>query len=241
MQDSQLQGTLDVLVIAKTVATNRFPVEQSSLGGVDRASGGWVRIVPFPFGERDSEPPVRKWTWLQLAGIRSPGDPRPESFQPEGEIVEVGYVEAKDGWKLRWPFVRPQLRDSIESLGELSKGGVASVGFVRPAPGASIAIDSLTLRMRCDSQACREEHALPILDWEVRQTTRALHEREPLSWRAKAEAMWGSTIFERFDVHVLVSAFAQAQARFYVAGLFYPPKERETPEDHAAHAARAPG
>ncbi len=237
MTDAPATQTLDVLVIAKTVGTTRFPVERSAIGAVDRASGRFVRIVPFPFGERDSQPPVRKWAWLQVAGRRATGDPRPESFEPEGEIAEVGYVEAKDGWKLRWPFVRPHLRDSLETIQELSKGGVATAGFVKPAPGAAIAIDSLTLRMRCASDSCREEHALPVLDWEVRETTRALHEREPLTWRTKAEAMWGRGLFERFDVHVLVSAFAQAQARFYVAGLFYPPMERETPEAHAAHAS----
>ncbi len=233
-------GTLDLLVIAKTVGTSRFPVEGAALGGVDRSSGRWIRLVPFPFGERDTVPPVRKWSWLQVGAKRAERDLRPESMEPEGEIAEVGYVEAKDAWRLRWPFVRSHLRDSLETLTDLSKSGIATVGFVRPRPGASIALDSLTLRMRCGSDTCGEEHALPILDWEVRETTRALHEREPLAWRAKAEAMWGSSLFERFDVHVLVSAFAQAQTRFYVAGLFYPPRERESAEEHAAHASAQP-
>lgn len=229
---------LDVLVLAKTVATTRFPVEPASIAGVDRASGRWVRLAPFPFGERDSQPPVRKWSWLQLAGTPQGGDPRPESVRPDGEVSEVGYVEAKEGWRFRWPFVRPHLRESIELLTDLARGGVATTGFVRPAPGASIALDSLTLRMRCLAESCREEHALPILDWEVRETTRALHERDPLNWRTAAEGMWGERFFGRFDVHVLVSTFAQAATRFYVAGLFYPPRAAESEEEHAAHAAR---
>jgi len=234
-----MSETLDVLAIAKTVGTQRFPVEQASIGGVDRASGAWVRLVPFPFGERDSEPSVRKWSWLQVSGDRGVGDPRPESFRPASDVREVAYVDAKDGWKLRWPFVRPHLRESLELLTELSRGSVATTGFVKPAPGAAIAIDSMTLRMRCLSDSCREEHALPILDWEVRETTRTLHEREPLAWRAKAEAMWGPSLFERFDVHVLLSSFAQATTRFYVAGLFYPPKAAESAEEHAAHSRQA--
>lgn len=227
---------LDLLVVAKTVATTRFPVEPSSLGCVDRASGRWIRLAPFPFGERDSEPPIQKWSWVHLRAARSAGDPRPESFQVVGDVTYLDYVAARDGWMLRWPFVRSHLRDSLESLAELSRSSVATVGFVRPAPGAVIALDSLTLRMRCLSDTCLEEHALPILDWEVRETTRALHDRDALGWRAKAEAMWGRTFFERYDVHVLLSSFAQAQARFYVAGLFYPPREKESAEEHAAHA-----
>lgn len=234
----KMSETLDVLAVAKTVGTARFPVEQGSIAGLDRASGRWVRLVPFPFGERDSEPPVRKWSWLQVEGTWGAGDPRPESFRPEGEVREVGYVEAREGWKLRWPFVRPHIRESLELLTELSRGGVATAGLVRPAPGATIAIDSMTLRMRCLSESCREEHALPVLDWEVRETARALHERQPLLWRQKAESMWGPSFFERFDVHVVLSSFAQATTRFYVAGLFYPPQAAESAEQHAGHARR---
>lgn len=227
---------IDVLVIAKTVATTRFPVEPASLGGVDRASGRWLRLTPFPFGARDSEPPISKWSWLHLRPRPARADARPESLEVDGEVRVIDYVSARDGWKLRWPFVRAHLRDSLETLVDLSRRGVASVGFVRPAPGASIALDSLTLRMRCASESCGEEHALPILDWEIRETTRALHEKDALGWRAKAEAMWGTQLFARFDVHALLSAYAQAPTRFYVAGLFYPPRETETAEEHAAHA-----
>ncbi len=226
----------DILVIAKTVATTRFPIEPAAIGGVDRASGAWIRLSPFPFGERDSQPPIARWSWLQVRSSRASGDPRPETHGVEGELLAVGYVEARDGWRLRWPFVRPHLRDSAESLVELARSGTASVGFVRPAPGASLALDTLTLRMRCDAAGCAEEHAFPVLDWEVRETTRALHEREPLAWREKAEAMWGAAFFARYDVHALLSTFAQAPTRLYVAGFFYPPRERESEEAHAGHA-----
>jgi hypothetical protein len=228
----------DVLVLAKIVGSTRFPVEQTALVGVDRASGRLLRVVPFAFGARDTEPPIAKWTWLQMRLRSAERDPRPESVSPEGDIAAVGYVEARDGWKLRWPFVRPHLRGSLEELTELSRAGVASAGYVRPARGAAVAMDSMSLRMRCDSQECRDEHTLPILDWEVRETSRSLHEREPLAWRTRAEAMWGAGFFERYDVHVLVSAFAQAPSRFFVAGLFYPPRAAETAAEHAAHAHR---
>lgn len=228
----------DVLVVAKTVATTRFPFETPSVLGIDRASGGLLRLAPFPFGARDTEPPIAKWSWLQADLRRATMDPRPDSLETAGELRVVGYVDAKEAWKLRWPFVRPHLRESLEALGPLAAGGVASAGFVRPAAGARLEVDSLTLRFRCDAKSCQDEHALPVLDWEVRETIRAAHEKTPLAWREKAESMWGPALFERFDVHLLLSTFAQAPGRFYVAGLFYPPRERESAEAHAAHATR---
>lgn len=227
----------DLLIVAKMVGSTRFPVEQPSLVGVDRAGGRLLRVVPFTFGARDTEPPIAKWTWLQVRARKADHDPRPDSISLDGDVLAVGYVEARDGWKLRWPFVRPHLRDSLEELTELSRSGVATLGYVRPAPEAGIELESMNLRIRCASEACREEHVLPILDWEVRETSRSLHERGPLDWRSKAEAMWGSNFFARYDVHVLVSSFAQAPSRFFVAGLFYPPRMVESAEEHAAHTA----
>ena len=39
----------------------------------------------------------------------------------------------------------------------------------------------------------------------------------------------------RFDVHLLVSSYAQAPSRFYVASVFAPPRDAEDEHTHAHH------
>ena len=40
---------------------------------------------------------------------------------------------------------------------------------------------------------------------------------------------------ELYDVHLLLSAYAQAPTKLYVAGLFYPPKVAEDAHEHVHH------
>src|SRR5213592_4065081 len=106
----------DVLVLAKTIAANEFPVERPGVIAQDRASGALLRLAPFPWKGADTDPPVQRWAWLQLGASKDERDPRPETHTVQGEIIPTGYVDAKDGWRLRWPFVRPHLRGSVEAL-----------------------------------------------------------------------------------------------------------------------------
>ena len=115
----------DVLVLAKAVAANDFPVERTAVIGVDRETGELLRLSPFPWKGADTDPPLRRWSWIRSRVTRDERDTRPETVTVAGEIAATGYVDAKDGWRLRWPFVRPHLRGSLESLTELGikKGG----------------------------------------------------------------------------------------------------------------------
>ena len=224
----------DVLVLAKTVAANDFPVERPSVIGVDRASGRLVRLAPFPWKANDSEPPVTKWGWLQVDGEPDARDTRPETMSVSGPIAMTSYVDAKEGWRLRWPFVRPHLRGSLESLSELAKQRVASAGFVKVAEGDVMQLP-LRYRFRCASDDCAATHEAPILDWELHEMARLSRERFGAQWATKFRESWGARLLERFDVHVLLSSYAQAPSRFYVAGLFAPPRESEDEHAHLHH------
>jgi hypothetical protein len=226
--------TRDVLALAKTVAANDFPVERPSVIGVDRASGVLVRLAPFPWKGSDTDPPVQKWGWLQVTTAPDPRDVRPETQTLDGEIHESGYVDAKDAWRLRWPFVRPHLRGSLESLQQLARERIASAGFVRPREGDIVQLP-LRYRFRCASDECSETHELPILDWELHEMARKTRERSGQQWATKFREMWGARLLDKYDVHLLVSSYAQSPSRFYVAGLFYPPREAEDAHQHMHH------
>ena len=54
----------DVLVLAKAVAANDFPVERTAVIGVDRETGELLRLSPFPWKGADTDPPLRRWSWI---------------------------------------------------------------------------------------------------------------------------------------------------------------------------------
>src|SRR5439155_18400814 len=97
----------------------------------DRETGRLVRLAPFPWKGNDTDPPIKKWSWIAATTAPDERDPRPETLSVSGEVAMTAYVDAKDAWRLRWPFVRPQLRGSLESLGELARQRIASAGLDR--------------------------------------------------------------------------------------------------------------
>jgi hypothetical protein len=225
----------EALVLAKTIAANEFPVERPGVIGQDRATGALLRLAPFPWKGADTDPPVQRWAWIELSASRDERDPRPETQTVQGDIRSTGYVEAKDGWRLRWSFVRPHLRGSVEALVELSRARSSTLGFVRPAAGFDIVQLPLRLRFRCASEDCDALHELPVLDWELHSIAQATRAKYGPSWATQFRETWGAGLAERYDVHLLLSAYAQAPTKLYVAGLFYPPKVAEDAHEHVHH------
>lgn len=223
-----------MLVLTKTVAANDFPVERPAVIGVDRESGRLSRLSPFPWQGNDTAPPVLRWGWIHVTAAPDERDVRPETLTVAGDIALTAYVEAKEAWRLRWPFVRPHLVGSVASLVELSRQRVASAGFVKVAEGDVMQLP-LRYRFRCASDDCTETHELPVLDWELHEMARLSRERYGPQWATRFREAWGSSLVERFDVHVLLSAYAQQPSRLYVAGLFTPPREAEDPHAHLHH------
>ena len=226
-----------MLVLAKTGAANEFPVERPGVIGVDRATGNLVRLSPFPWKGADTDPPLQRWSWIQVGATPDERDVRPETMTVQGDIRTVGYVDAKDGWRLRWPFVRPHLRGSAESLIELARGRAASAGFVRPRPDLDILQLPLRMRFRCASDDCETMHEVPVLDWELAAMSRATRERYGAAWATKFRETWGAGLAEKYEVHLLLSSYAQAPSKLYLAGIFYPPKVAEDEHVHAHHVA----
>jgi hypothetical protein len=224
----------EVLVLAKTIAANDFPVERPGIVGVDRSTGALLRLAPFPWKGSDTDPPVGRWSWIQVGATRDERDPRPETMNVQGEIATTGYVEAKEAWRFRWPFVRSHLRGSVESLTELSRGRAASAGFVRPAEMDIVQLP-LRIRFRCASEDCTTTHELVVLDWELHELAQATRARYGPQWATKFRETWGAALVERYDVHLLLSAYAQAPTKLYVAGLFYPPRVAEDAHEHVHH------
>ena len=224
----------DILALAKTVAANEFPVERPSIIGVDRETGRLARLSPAPWKGNDTDPPILKWGWVHATTGRDERDPRPETLTVTGAIVMTAYVEAKDAWRLRWPFVRPHLVGSLESLTALARDRASSTGFLKVAEGDVMQLP-LRYRFRCASDECTATHELPVLDWELHEMARLSRERFGPQWATRFRESWGARLLERFDVHLLLSSYAQAPTKFYVASLFTPPHSAEDEHAHLHH------
>ncbi len=243
------ETTRDLLVLAKTVGANEFPVERPSVIGVDRETGALLRLPPFPWkgagrgppGGRPAggpgPPPVRRWSWVQVEAGPAPRDPRRDSREVSGEVVANAYIEARDGWKLRRPFIRPHEHASLEAFQESAKDGGPTLGYVRPRDDADLMQLPLRLLFRCAEGPCTAPHELPVLDWELHEMSRLAREREGSRWATAFRERWGAPFFARYDVRILVSLYAQSPSKPYVAGLFYPPREAEDAHAHAHHVA----
>lgn len=231
-----MSGERDLLVLAKTVMANDFPVERASVVGVDRESGDLLRLAPFPWKAADSDPPVARWQWLRAAVDAAPRDPRRDSRLPAGGIAVAAYVEAREGWRLRWPFVRPHVAPSVEAFLQAARGGGQTLAFVEPRADVDVLQLPLRFRFRCAAAECADHHELPVLDWELHEMARLAREREGVRWATAFRARWGADLVRRFDVRVLLSTYAQSPGRCYVAGLFTPPREIEDAHTHAHHA-----
>ncbi|MFN2519797.1 MAG: hypothetical protein ABR525_01990 [Candidatus Limnocylindria bacterium] len=234
MEDSRAER--DILLLTKTVAANEFPVERPGVLGVDRETGRLVRLMPFPWKNTDTDPPLLRWSWIHARTQPAERDPRPESLNVDGAVGATAYVDAKDAWRLRWPFVRPHISSSVEQLQVRARAGEATAAFVRPTADGDVMQLPLRLRFRCASDECAAHHELPVLDWELNEMSRATRERYGPQWATRFRETWGARLFAEYDTHILVSTYAQAPSRFYVAGLFYPPRGVEDAHEHMHHA-----
>ena len=225
----------DLLVVANTLLAGDFPVERPSVVGVDRETGQLLRIAPFPWKGTDTDPPLPRWSWLHAVLSDGGLDPRQDSRTLEGAAIPTAYVEAREGWRLRWPFVRPHEVASLEEFQERARAGGPTLAFVEAFSDVDVLQLPLRFRFRCGTADCGGPHELPVLDWELHQMARLAREREGSRWASAFRERWGAGLRERFDVRLLLSTYAQAPGRCYLAGLFTPPREAEDEHAHLHH------
>src|SRR5256886_4363852 len=131
--------------------------------------------------------------------------------------------------------MRPDVEGSVKALVELSRARAATMGFVRPQSDIDIIQLPLRLRFRCASDECDATHELPVLDWELHSLAQATRSKYGPAWATKFRETWGAGLSERYDRHLLLSAYAQAPPNLYVAGPFTHPAIAEDAHEHVHH------
>src|SRR6266542_6332809 len=74
----------------------------------DTDSPQWCRLFPVPFRDMPFAQRFKKYARIRLEAEVHTGDPRPESYRPNADSVEVlDFLDAKKGWERRKPYVEP--------------------------------------------------------------------------------------------------------------------------------------
>lgn len=125
---------LEVLSLVKS-----YPLPSQSLGEAACVIGvhkelGLIRIYPVPFRQLEDEKQFRKYEVVRLHVKDPRNDPRPNTFRPQLDTIEViaPKLPADDHWQARKDWVMPFLSDSMCQIQTEQKNNGLSMGFFKP-------------------------------------------------------------------------------------------------------------
>jgi hypothetical protein len=101
----------------------------------------WLRLFPVQFRDLEFSKRFQKYQFIQLDAQPHSNDPRPESFRPNPDSLELGkQIKTKKGWAERRSLIEPLMIESMCQLQSRQKVDGTSLGVFRP-----LEIDALTV------------------------------------------------------------------------------------------------
>lgn len=102
-----------------------------------REDGSWIRLYPIPFRSLNREQEqYRKYQWLSARLRQRSSDPRPESFSPDVDSIELGdVVSPSNHWAERCRLVldKGSVYNDMTELIKLANDNVLSLATYKPA------------------------------------------------------------------------------------------------------------
>ena len=126
---------LEVLITVKAYPNpSKSLSEAACIAGIDRA-GKHVRLYPIPFRDLEDEKRFDKYQWVRLKVQRPKSDPRPETYRPHFDTLEVvsSTLPTKDKWRARREMVLPLAAQSLCDIQDAQKRDGTSLGIFKPA------------------------------------------------------------------------------------------------------------
>lgn len=133
----------EILVTVKAYPTpSKKYIETVCVAGVTR-NGQWVRLFPIPYRYLEYEQQFPTFGRIQANIRKSPGDPRPESYNIDINTLHVvGKLGTEDSWKVRRELLLPLVSPSVEALHEQQQISKTSLGLIRPKHIKRLVIES---------------------------------------------------------------------------------------------------
>jgi len=125
---------LKLLVTVKAYPNpSRSLVESSCIAGITEEKK-FVRLYPVPFRDLEDGQRFEKYQWIQVPVRLPKGDPRPGTFRPQFEKLEVlpGKLGTGSGWRERWEWVRPVISGSLCDIQDAQGRDGTSIGLFKP-------------------------------------------------------------------------------------------------------------
>lgn len=125
---------LELLIVVKA-----YPNPSESQGeaccvvGIDKQLG-FVRIYPVPFRDLEDAKKFRKYEVIRLKARKPKSDPRPNTFRPHLDTIEVvsDPLPTANKWQARKDWAMPLAAPSMCEIIEQQKAARTSMGFFKP-------------------------------------------------------------------------------------------------------------
>jgi hypothetical protein len=125
--------TLRILVTVKAYpAIGKKHGEAICVAGIDTERSRWIRLFPVPFRDMPFDQRFRKFDVIELQATKA-ADPRPESYQPNVDTIEVVDHVPSTKPEERRRFVAPLMRSSMCEIRRDREEDGRSLGVFQPS------------------------------------------------------------------------------------------------------------
>lgn len=110
-----------------------------------RADGSFVRLYPVDFRYRPLDQWYKKYQWIEVDITKNPNDPRPESYRPNLDTIQVigEPLSSKDNWKERKRYVLARPLRTMCGLREAFTKDKTSLGIIKPYKISSLEVEEV--------------------------------------------------------------------------------------------------
>ena len=123
----------EILILIKAYPNpSKGAIETSCTAGITRG-GQLIRLYPIAFRLLEEDKRFSKYQWIKVR-IRKANDPRPESYVPDFDSIEIisDPIPTKNKWELRRGIVESCRMPSMEAIRNQQEETGISLAFFRP-------------------------------------------------------------------------------------------------------------
>jgi hypothetical protein len=105
----------------------------------------WARLFPVAFRDMPFKQRFKKYQHISLEASRHGGDPRPETYRPNMDTIEVGpVIDTRRAWEERRRYIAPLIVESMCTVQQQHEKDGTSLAAFRPSEVLDLIVDEET-------------------------------------------------------------------------------------------------